>query len=60
MKAKIAKGDWVAMFQTIGLTDAKMNEWHRLFETRHPESHQAFLEWLGLTPAEIARVRSGK
>ncbi len=46
------------MFQAIGLDEAKMHQWHRLFEARHPEAHQAFLEWLRIQPEEIARIRS--
>lgn len=48
---------WRAMFREIGLTDADMRRWHALFEARHPDDHQRFLEWLGLPPERIARVR---
>jgi len=34
MQANVTKDDWVAMFQDIGLSDEKMMDWHRLFETR--------------------------
>ena len=46
------------MFREIGLDQAQMHRWHKLFETRHPEAHQAFLEWLGLGPEDIARTRA--
>ena len=49
---------WVAMFREIGLDEAKMKQWHHLFEERHPEGHQSFLEWLGLPSIEIDRIRS--
>ncbi len=49
---------WVALFREIGLDDAKMKLWHHLFETRHPEGHQSFLEWLGLPTKEVERIRS--
>ncbi len=46
------------MFRDIGLDQAKMKQWHSLFEARHPNGHQSFLEWLGLKPDEIDRIRS--
>ncbi len=50
--------DWVALFRETGLEQAQMEKWHKLFETRHPADHQRFLEWLGLKPDEIDRIRS--
>jgi hypothetical protein len=35
-----------------------MHRWHKLFETHHPAAHQAFLEWLGISPKEIDRIRA--
>ena len=32
-------------------------DWHRLFETRHPEAHQSFLIWLGIEAEEVRRIR---
>ena len=58
MSKKISKEDWVALFKKIGLSDDQMKQWHRLFETQHPESHQEFLAWLGIPAAEIAQIRS--
>lgn len=46
------------MFKEIGLDEAAMKKWHRVFESRHPEGHQSFLEWLGLPAQEVARIRS--
>ena len=46
------------MYREIGLDEAKMKQWHRLFESRHPEAHQGFLEWLGLPPKRIDSIRS--
>jgi len=48
---------WCAMFREIGLSEADMKRWHALFEARHPDGHQRFLEWLGLAPDRIERVR---
>lgn len=49
---------WVKLFEDVGLTDEMMKRWHALFEERWPADHQRFLEWLGLSAAEIVRVRS--
>jgi hypothetical protein len=59
MKKQINVNDWIAMFRDIGLDQAKMQQWHSLFEARHPVGHQDFLEWLGLKPDEIDRIRAG-
>ncbi len=58
MKKHVTVDEWVAMFREIGLDDAQMHRWHKLFEARHPDAHQAFLEWLGLSPEEIAPARA--
>jgi hypothetical protein len=58
MKKQVNVNEWVALFQEIGLDQAKREQWHRLFETRHPDGHQSFLEWLGLPPKEIDRIRA--
>jgi hypothetical protein len=58
MNQRVNVDDWVAMFRDIGLEQAKMEQWHRLFEARHPAGHQDFLEWLGLNPEEIYRIRT--
>ena len=46
------------MFREIGLDHAQMKQWHKVFETRHPDGHQSFLEWLGLTPKRIDQIRA--
>lgn len=53
----MTKTAWVEMFREVGLTEAQMQQWHKVFEQRHPEEHQAFLEWLQITPTEIAQIR---
>ncbi len=58
MKKQISVDQWVAMFRAIGLDEGTMKQWHTLFETRHPDAHQAFLEWLGLPPKDVDRIRS--
>lgn len=58
MNKQVNVNEWVAMFQEIGLDQARMEKWHQVFETRHPAGHQGFLEWLGLKPEDIDRIRS--
>ena len=58
MQSKVSKEDWVAMFREVGMSDDTMMKWHRLFETRHPEGHEGFLVWLGISSDEIARIRA--
>lgn len=58
MPKRVNKEDWVAMFRDIGLSDDQMTKWHQLFETRHPESHEEFLVWIGISSDEIARIRA--
>ena len=59
MQNKVSKENWVAMFKEIGLDDAAMKKWHQLFEARHPEAHADFLNWLGLSVAEVDTIRTG-
>lgn len=58
MKNEVTVKEWVALFREIGLDQAQMEKWHKLFEARHPAGHQSFLEWLGLPPEEVARIRA--
>jgi hypothetical protein len=58
MRKGVSKDEWVAMFQEIGLDEASMKRWHQLFEKRHPDGHQGFLEWLGLGHQDIERIRA--
>ena len=46
------------MFEELGLDESQMHRWHKIFETRHPDAHQGFLEWLGIDREEIARIRA--
>ena len=57
-ETKVKVEEWVAMFKDIGLDEAKMMAWHKLFESRHPEGHRSFLEWLGLPAAKIEEIRA--
>jgi hypothetical protein len=57
MSAHVTVTEWVEMFRTLGLTEQQMQQWHEEFERRHPEGHQAFLEWLQLPVDRIADIR---
>ena len=52
------KENWVQLFHEIGLDEATMKRWHRLFEAKFPEGHQAFLEWLNIPQDEIEQIRA--
>ena len=49
---------WVALFREIGLDDETMTRWHQLFESKYPQGHQSFLEWLNVPEEDIQRIRS--
>jgi len=58
MQKGISKEEWVSMFREINLDDAAMKKWHQIFEQKHPDGHQSFLEWLSIPAEEIARIRA--
>jgi hypothetical protein len=58
MKPTVAVEEWVARFKAIGLDQAAMEKWHRLFEQENPAGHQSFLEWLGLPAYKISDIRT--
>jgi hypothetical protein len=58
MEKQVSVEEWVQRFRAIGLDDAAMGKWHRLFEQENPKGHQSFLEWLGLPAERISEVRS--
>jgi DNA-binding transcriptional MerR regulator len=53
------KRRWVEILRAAGLDEGAMHRWHVEFERLAPESHQDFLEALGIGPSEIASIRSG-
>jgi DNA-binding transcriptional MerR regulator len=53
----INKERWVEIMRTAGLTDQDMHNWHIQFEKMEPDSHQEFLESLGIEAAEIKQIR---
>jgi hypothetical protein len=58
MKTTVTVEEWVARFKAIGLDQAAMEQWHRLFERENPAGHQSFLEWLGLPAEKIGEIRA--
>ena len=52
-----SKQQWTELFRQIGLDDDTMHRWHALFEQRWPGTHHSFLQWLGASEAEVARIR---
>ncbi len=46
------------MFKSIKLDEETMWKWHQIFEKKHPEDHQFFLEWLKLPQPEIKEIRT--
>lgn len=57
MQKIVTINEWIERFRVIGLDEATMQNWHKLFEKENPEGHQSFLEWLGLSPERIAEIR---
>ncbi len=57
MNQSVSKQQWVEMFKEIGLDEPTMGKWHAVFEQRHPEAHDAFLQWLSIGEAEIKKIR---
>jgi hypothetical protein len=57
MKNHVNVDEWVAMFEQVGMDEARRKQWHQLFERRYPAGHQGFLEWLGFKPEEIDQIR---
>ncbi|MCE5333345.1 MAG: hypothetical protein LLG06_02025 [Desulfobacteraceae bacterium] len=58
MRNQVTVDEWVSMFKEIGLDEGAMMKWHRIFESRHPEAHQSFLEWLGFPAEKIGEIRA--
>jgi len=49
---------WVKLLRASGFGPEEMNQWHAAFERTAPAGHRAFLQFLGLSEAEIARIRA--
>lgn len=57
MKHYVKKDEWVNRFRAVGLDEAAMQKWHRLFEQENPQGHKSFLEWLGLPAEKVTEIR---
>ena len=53
----ISAAEMTAMLRGAGLDDDGLDRLHALFERTDPLAHQAFLEALGLGPADAAAIR---
>jgi DNA-binding transcriptional MerR regulator len=53
----IDKQRWVAVLRAAGLDDEAMHRWHVEFERMAPTAHEHFLVSLGLSRAEVGRIR---
>ena len=51
------KDRWMDLLRAAGLDKEGMQKWHREFEHRFPQSHQEFLEGLGIPRGEIRNIR---
>ena len=51
------KARWMSLLRAAGLDKEGMQRWHREFERRFPQSHQEFLEGLGIPAKEIQDIR---
>lgn len=55
---KITKDQFVAILNEAGVSDSQKQRIHALFEQRHPDAHQSFLEFLGLPATTIQEIRA--
>lgn len=51
------KDKLVKVLHKAGLSDVNLARLHMEFERSFPKEHQAFLEFLGIPPAEITQIR---
>jgi len=54
----ITKDQFVALLNEAGVSDTQKQRLHALFEERHPDAHQDFLEFLGLPAQAIQGIRA--
>jgi DNA-binding transcriptional MerR regulator len=48
---------FASLFNSAGLDAEMMKKFHTVFEKNMPDSHQSFLEFLGISAVEIERIR---
>jgi DNA-binding transcriptional MerR regulator len=54
----MTKARWIGLLRTAGMSDEAMQQWHVAFEAGSPETHQAFLQSVGIAPEEIEQIRA--
>ncbi len=54
----MSREQWIRCLERAGLNEDGRDRWHREFEAASPESHQDFLESLGLPADEIEKIRT--
>ena len=54
----ITKDQFVAVLNDAGITDEQKHRLHAVFEARHPEAHESFLQWLALPADEVRSIRT--
>ena len=54
----VSKQRWVEIMRAAGFSEQDMLRWHQSFEKMEPDSHQEFLQSLGIPADEIARIRA--
>ena len=55
--SSITKDQFVAVLNEAGITEEQKRKLHAAFEQRHPQAHQVFLEWLGLSGEAVRQIR---
>ncbi len=53
----ITKDQFVGVLNEAGITDDQKRRLHAAFESRHPQAHEAFIQWLGLQADEVRSIR---
>lgn len=54
----VNKKRWIEIMAAAGFTEQDMIKWHQTFEKLEPQSHQEFLESLGIPADEIQKIRA--
>lgn len=57
MSSIITKDQFVAVLDEAGITEEQKQRLHAAFEKKHPQAHQAFLEWLGIPSEQVRQIR---